>query len=365
MRRSSFSPLHLRCVAAEGPCGWLLGCGLPPSLPPSLPGCLLRAVCMHCLPPEMVCETKIVAEEHESVPGGKKESAVLAAPSSSSSSAPSPPPMWGPSASPAPFPAPGDEEEEGSREGVSIRPFHPSEQEVVRRIFNEGILERIPNTAFRGLKDQPFAQVLYGAMAVMCFVVTKSLLLTCCLPIFLMGMRYYFSRKVILNYLKCALNTDMSDIEQYYMKSPESAELKEEMPSCWTKLTCRSYPVGSCFWVAVLNGNVVGIVAARGNEDDNTVELRRMSVDSKYRGKGIAKALGRKVLEFAMVNNYSSVVLGTTAVKVAAHKLYESLGFKHVGVVEHYSLPGMTHSFLEQMFFQLRYHRYCLQLREE
>uniref|UniRef100_A0ACB8ETB3 Uncharacterized protein n=1 Tax=Sphaerodactylus townsendi TaxID=933632 RepID=A0ACB8ETB3_9SAUR len=122
---------------------------------------------------------------------------------------------------------------------------------------------------------------------------------------------------------------------------------------------------GSCFWVAMLDGNVVGIVAAQGNEEDNTLELRRMSVDSKYRGKGIAKALGRKVLEFAMINNYSSVVLGTTAVKVAAHKLYESLGFKHVGVVEHYTLPGMTHSLLEQVFFQLRYHRYCLQLREE
>lgn len=114
-----------------------------------------------------------------------------------------------------------------------------------------------------------------------------------------------------------------------------------------------------------MNGNVVGIVAARGNEEDNTVELHRMSVDSRYRGKGIAKALGRKVLEFAMVNNYSSVVLGTTAVKVAAHKLYESLGFKHVGIVELYSLPGMTHSILERMFFQVRYHRYCLQLREE
>uniref|UniRef100_A0A7M4DZK8 N-acetylaspartate synthetase n=1 Tax=Crocodylus porosus TaxID=8502 RepID=A0A7M4DZK8_CROPO len=124
-------------------------------------------------------------------------------------------------------------------------------------------------------------------------------------------------------------------------------------------------PAGSCFWVAVLDGNVVGIVAARGNEEDNTLELRRMSVDSKYRGKGIAKALGRKVLEFAMLNNYSSVVLGTTAVKVAAHKLYESLGFKHVGIVEHYTLPGMTHSLLERMFFQLRYHRYRLQLREE
>lgn len=134
----------------------------------------------------------------------------------------------------------------------------------------------------------------------------------------------------------------------------------------WPAATCAALsPAGSCFWVAVLDGNVVGIVAARGNEEDNTVELRRMSVDSNYRGKGIAKALGRKVLEFAMLNNYSSVVLGTTAVKMAAHKLYESLGFKHVGVVEHYALPGMTRSLLERMFFQLRYHRYRLQLREE
>ncbi|KAM3836437.1 N-acetylaspartate synthetase isoform 1-T1 [Vipera latastei] len=295
---------------------------------------------MNCPPAEMVCETKIVAEERESLGGAAaKESRLLAAPAAAAAAQ-----MWPPGAAASPPAAPGagPGERAAGTAGLCIRPFHPAEGEAVRRIFYEGILERIPNTAFRGLKDQPLAQLLYAALAVICFVVTKSLLLTCCLPVFLMGLRYYFSRKVILNYLECALNTDMSDIEQYYMKSP-----------------------GSCFWVAVLNGNVVGIVAARGNEEDNTVELRRMSVDSKYRGKGIAKALGRKVLEFAVVNNYSSVVLGTTAVKVAAHKLYESLGFKHVGVVEHYSLPGMTHSILEQIFFQLRYHRYCLQLREE
>ncbi|XP_009575640.1 PREDICTED: N-acetylaspartate synthetase-like [Fulmarus glacialis] len=203
-------------------------------------------------------------------------------------------------------------------------------------LFRPGCILASLGKAKRGLGYRLF---LFLISIVICFVVTKSFLL---LPIFLMGMRYYFSRKVILHYLDCALHTDMSDIEQYYMKPP-----------------------GSCFWVAVLDGNVVGIVAARGNEEDNTVELRRMSVDSNYRGKGIAKALGRKVLEFAMLNNYSSVVLGTTAVKMAAHKLYESLGFKHVGVVEHYALPGMTRSLLERMFFQLRYHRYRLQLREE
>ncbi|XP_074848438.1 N-acetylaspartate synthetase isoform X2 [Carettochelys insculpta] len=288
---------------------------------------------MHCSSPKMVCETKIVAEDHESISGSKKDTIIV-----SSSQ------MW-PSLSGSPSSSPASRsgvEEDFKKNSVYIREFHPSEQEVARRIFYEGIMERIPNTAFRGLKHQPLTQLVYGILIVICFVVTKSLLLTCCLPIFLMGMRYYFSRKVILSYLEYALHTDMSDIEQYYMKPP-----------------------GSCFWVAVLDGNVVGIVAARGNEEDNTMELRRMSVDANFRGKGIAKALGRKVLEFAMLNNYSSIVLGTTAVKMAAHKLYESLGFKHAGVIEHYTLPGMTHSILERMFFQLRYHRYCLQLREE
>ena len=53
---------------------------------------------------------------------------------------------------------------------------------------------------------------------VMCFVVTKSFALTCCAPFILMGARYYYSRKVILSYLECALHTDMADIEAYYMK---------------------------------------------------------------------------------------------------------------------------------------------------
>ncbi|XP_029448269.1 N-acetylaspartate synthetase isoform X2 [Rhinatrema bivittatum] len=260
---------------------------------------------MYCLSPKMVCETKIVADDHDSIPGAKKDSRLV-------SSVQMWPSLSSPATSLSSLSATVEEDERD--EHVYIREFHPVNQETACRIFYE----------------------------VMCFVVTKSLLLTCCLPILVMGLRYYYSRKVILSYLDFALHTDMSDIEHYYMKPP-----------------------GSCFWVAVLDGNVVGIVAARGNEEDNAIELRRMSVDSNYRGKGIAKALGRKVVEFAILNNYSSVVLGTTAVKMAAHKLYESLGFRHMGIIENYTLPGMTRSLLESMFFQLRYHRYRLQLREE
>ncbi|XP_067117941.1 N-acetylaspartate synthetase [Osmerus mordax] len=281
---------------------------------------------MHCSSPKMVCETKIVADEHDAIPGTKKDIIV------SSSQ------MWT-SSTPALNP---HEEKDVRKDKVFIREFERTDHVEVRRIFYEGIMERIPNTAFRGLKQQTETQFIYVVLTLMCFVVTQSLALTCCAPIILMGARYYYSRKVILNYLDYALQTDMADIEEYYMK-----------------------PTGSCFWVAVLEGQVVGIVAAQGREDDNTVELRRMSVDSRFRGKGIAKVLGRRVLEFAVLNNFAAVVLGTTAVKMAAHKLYESLGFRRTGESEVYRLPGMSCSPLERVFFQIRYHRYRLQLREE
>ncbi|KAG7461978.1 hypothetical protein MATL_G00196810 [Megalops atlanticus] len=282
---------------------------------------------MHCSSPKMVCETKIVADEHDTIPGTKKDSIIVSSSQMWTSSSSSPNTLEG---------------KDVRKDTVFIREFERSDHVEVRRIFYEGIMERIPNTAFRGLKHQTQTQILYAFLTLMCFVVTKSFTLTCCTPFILMAARYYFSRKVILSYLDCALQTDMADIEEYYMK-----------------------PTGSCFWVAVLDGRVVGIVAAQGKEDDNAVELRRMSVDSRFRGKGIAKALGRRVLEFAVFNNYSAVVLGTTAVKPAAHKLYESLGFRRVGGSEEHTLPGMSHSPLERMFFQIRHHRYRLQLREE
>uniref|UniRef100_A0A1A8FSG0 N-acetylaspartate synthetase n=1 Tax=Nothobranchius korthausae TaxID=1143690 RepID=A0A1A8FSG0_9TELE len=278
---------------------------------------------MHCSSPKMVCETKIVADEHDAIPGTKKESMMWSSPGS------------GAALNPA-------EGKDVRGDAVFIREFQREDEKEALRIFHEGIMERIPNTAFRGIWQQPRTQFIYAFLTVMCFYVTNSVTLTCCAPFVLMGARYYYSRKVIQSYLDCALHTDMADIEAYYMR-----------------------PTGSCFWVAVLDGSVVGIVAAQGHEEDNTVELRRMSVDSRYRGKGIAKALGRRVLEYAVRNNYAAVVLGTTAVKLAAHKLYESLGFHRTGQSEDYRLPGMSRSPLERLFFQIRHSRYRLQLHEE
>lgn len=67
--------------------------------------------------------------------------------------------------------------------------------------------------------------------AALCFALTRSLLLTCLVPAGLLGLRYYYSRKVVLAYLDCALHTDMADIEQYYMKPPgECRALRPSSP---------------------------------------------------------------------------------------------------------------------------------------
>lgn len=64
----------------------------------------------------------------------------------------------------------------------------------------------------------------------LCFAVTRSLLLTCLVPAGLLGLRYYYSRKVVLAYLDCALHTDMADIEQYYMKPPGECQALQPPP---------------------------------------------------------------------------------------------------------------------------------------
>lgn len=67
------------------------------------------------------------------------------------------------------------------------------------------------------LSSDRFPLFLFHFSIVMCFFVTKSVTLTCCAPLILVGARYYYSRKVIQSYLDCALHTDMADIETYYM----------------------------------------------------------------------------------------------------------------------------------------------------
>lgn len=82
----------------------------------------------------------------------------------------------------------------------------------------------------------------------MCFFMTKSVTLTCCTPLILVGARYYYSRKVIQSYLDCALHTDMADIEAYYM-TPTGKTRTITNPSSFCQLCDAPAPESFFFFV--------------------------------------------------------------------------------------------------------------------
>ncbi|XP_042337094.1 N-acetylaspartate synthetase-like [Plectropomus leopardus] len=219
-----------------------------------------------------------------------------------------------------------------------VREFEPADKTEVHRIFNDGLMEMVTDTAFRGLRHHPESLLLYTAMTLVCYVITACWWMIVLLPVIILCGRYLYSRRVIHGYLERAMGTDMADIEGYYMKPPDS-----------------------CMWVAVLEGEVVGVVAADGQQkSEGAVELRRMSVDQSCRRHGVGIALGQKLLEFAVTHKYSSVFLGTTAYTPAAHKLYMRLGFRCVGVTNGYITPGTRWSLLERIFYRVSHHHYSL-----
>ncbi|CAL1602117.1 unnamed protein product [Knipowitschia caucasica] len=233
----------------------------------------------------------------------------------------------------------------GKKYQVVVREYESGDEREVIRIFCEGMEEMVSDTAFRGLPHHPESLLLYTAITVLCVWISWCLWVIVLLPVVLLCGRYFCSFTVMSSYMKNTLNTDLADIEGSYMKAP-----------------------GSCLWVALVDGAVVGLVAAKQRCPDHgsvpdEVELKRMSVDQRHRSCGVGLALGRKVLEFASSQNVSKVVLGTTNYTAAAHNLYRRLGFQCVGVTDGYPTDTCAPSLLERLLYRVRHHHYELQLQ--
>ncbi|KAM9792584.1 N-acetylaspartate synthetase-like [Neosynchiropus ocellatus] len=180
---------------------------------------------------------------------------------------------------------------------------------------------------------------MYFLWTVVCLILTQSWWMLGIVPAIVLCARYYYSRMVICSLLDEVVSTDLKDTDKY-KNSPDH-----------------------CLWVAELDGQVVGMVAAHGNQTTRSVELNRMSVDKRFRKCGIGMALGRKFLEYAVAQKYDIATLGTTAYSPAAHQLYKRLGFHLVGTINGYNTTGTTASVLQRIFYRVRHHYYELDLQ--
>jgi GNAT superfamily N-acetyltransferase len=81
--------------------------------------------------------------------------------------------------------------------------------------------------------------------------------------------------------------------------------------------------------LAVEAGDAVGVVALR-RLSGKTCEMKRMYVQSEFRGRGIGRTLAKRVIEEAEDIGYSRMRLETLSRLKEAVSLYDSLGFKKV-----------------------------------
>jgi len=83
------------------------------------------------------------------------------------------------------------------------------------------------------------------------------------------------------------------------------------------------------FLIATIDNEIVGMGALR-RVNEETAEVKRMRVSTKYQGKGIGSLILDRLIEKARQYGYRKLVLDTTAKQIAAQKLYQKRGFEEV-----------------------------------
>lgn len=211
---------------------------------------------------------------------------------------------------------------------VEVRRYRDDDAEAVKEIFTMGISEHIPSSFMHILKQPPTQMVL---MCVFCALMTssKSFLFPILAVTLLLAGARQFVVYIFNKYIDTCLKQDLKDISETYVQKKDS-----------------------CFWMAEVDGRVVGMVACLPNNNAPAcLELKRMSVRRSHRGMGVAKALCRTVADFTRDRGYAAVVLYTSVVQTDGQKLYEHMGYEKT---REFVLPELAAKITNFTLFEYR-----------
>jgi putative acetyltransferase len=108
----------------------------------------------------------------------------------------------------------------------------------------------------------------------------------------------------------------------------------------------RYAPPTGCLLFAQDGAEVLGCIALRQLES-GLGEVKRMYVRPAHRGRGVARALIERLIDFALEAGYTRLRLDTLESMTIARGLYESLGFGRIEPYYHNPIPGVA-------FYELR-----------
>jgi RimJ/RimL family protein N-acetyltransferase len=83
------------------------------------------------------------------------------------------------------------------------------------------------------------------------------------------------------------------------------------------------------YWVALVESKVIGTIALSPIENDSVV-LKRMFLNKRFRGQGIALLLLNTAIKWSNTNKIDTIYLGTMTQFQAARRFYERNGFQQI-----------------------------------
>ncbi|KAK1234176.1 hypothetical protein PQX77_002602 [Marasmius sp. AFHP31] len=251
-----------------------------------------------------------------------------------------------------------------SKSKIHIRPYHPSDFDVVKQLFYDGMAygPLTPATeSTHAVYKHPYSLLLYltGALSTLSpfFFSSLSRVLA---PLLGSGIVVAFllwvprqARKMMVAYCDQCMKEDMKDIVSHYGLKPKP--IKHESGGGETRY--KYEPTGkACFWVAEHQGQVVGCIGLgtshsptlraptpthphphphtdnndKSHPSPSVGELRRLSISSHHRNLGIASLLIKTLVSFARERGLSTLRLGTSSFQPAAVRLYRKHGWEVV-----------------------------------
>ncbi len=122
------------------------------------------------------------------------------------------------------------------------------------------------------------------------------------------------------------LQDDSRDLAKYVLESFSSEQIEKELSN-----------KDSTFFIAEADGCAVGYAKLRENapaeclRDEKAIEIQRIYILEKMKGKRVGDALMQKCFDEARRRNYETVWLGVWERNLDAQNFYRKYGFEKVG----------------------------------
>ncbi len=131
--------------------------------------------------------------------------------------------------------------------------------------------------------------------------------------------------------IRLATSADRPQVEALYLAGGEDGHLRDNDTGADIAHLADAYldeDGGSGFWVAMLDGAVIGMIGVQRTSDDSA-DVRRLRVRPEYRRRGVGSRLLETAIDFCRDRGYLKVVLDVRVERAPAIAMFQKFGFTH------------------------------------